>query len=629
MKARSSCSPAGLAQPLGAGKADVQFNLGTTQSYVSSGFATEEHFLINAPSGDALSSAGTITNDATFAVTGPPAAGTNATITNAHAIYIPSATMTTAITNSYGLTVNATTGATNNYAAQFMGGNVGIGSSSPLAALDVNGAIDIKGANGISYPSADSTTNGSITIGAGAQSTGATSAAYENTVIGYNAINGATIGTQSVNNVVIGARAGATATWTTAHDNVIIGHGAANSNTSSANGNVIIGSNGYADLSSGVDNVMIGYATSSSSSGRNYMVGIGANILGGTDSVVIGQAAAHTTFGTDNVIIGFQAGYYINSGSDNIAIGTNTMAGVTGNRITGSFNTAVGSNAGLVLQGASANNTFLGYGVASTTLTTGNGNILIGNSSAVDTPTATTSNFLDIGNAIFATGMTGSSVTSPAGLVGIGTATMASTFEVNGNVSIGYPDTAATSNGLIVIGNVGIGTNNPAYLLQVGSASASGIVFEIQDSGGTCTFQPTSSSLITICSSDARLKDDINDAHEALPQLADMRVRDYTIKASGVRTSGVIAQEMLRTHPDMVHMGPDGFYGVEAPNVWLLVKAIQELKAANDDLVERVSADDDAVKEAKDAAKEAKDALKAANDNIAELRGRLDALEAR
>lgn len=53
------------------------------------------------------------------------------------------------------------------------------------------------------------------------------------------------------------------------------------------------------------------------------------------------------------------------------------------------------------------------------------------------------------------------------------------------------------------------------------------------------------------------------------------------------------------------------------------------MKAANDDLVERVSADDDAVKEAKDAAKEAKDALKAANDNIAELRGRLDALEAR
>ncbi len=178
-------------------------------------------------------------------------------------------------------------------------------------------------------------------------------------------------------------------------------------------------------------------------------------------------------------------------------------------------------------------------------------------------------------------------------------------------------------------GKVGIGTTAPAYLLHVGSASASGIVEELRNSSGNCTFTPSSSSLITICSSDQRLKEDIEDAAAALPQLADMRVRDFTIKASGERKTGVIAQEMIWKHPDMVHMGPEGMYGVEAPNVWLLVKAIQELKAANDDLVERVSADDDAVKEAKDAAREAKDALKAANDNISELRERLDALEAR
>jgi hypothetical protein len=48
----------------------------------------------------------------------------------------------------------------------------------------------------------------------------------------------------------------------------------------------------------------------------------------------------------------------------------------------------------------------------------------------------------------------------------------------------------------------------------------------------------------------------------------------------------------------MVHMGPEGLYGVEALNVWLLVKAIQELKAANDDLVTHISAEDDALKAA-------------------------------
>jgi len=81
-----------------------------------------------------------------------------------------------------------------------------------------------------------------------------------------------------------------------------------------------------------------------------------------------------------------------------------------------------------------------------------------------------------------------------------------------------------------------------------------------------------------------------------------VRVRDFTMKATGEQQTGVIAQEMQRAHPDMVHMGSNGFYTVDSPNPWRLVKAIQELKAANDDLVTRVSADDDA--------------LKAANDNL-------------
>ena len=147
--------------------------------------------------------------------------------------------------------------------------------------------------------------------------------------------------------------------------------------------------------------------------------------------------------------------------------------------------------------------------------------------------------------------------------------------------------------------------------MHVGSASASGIVEELQNSSGNCTFQPSSSTLQVICSSDRRLKEHIDDAVPALPQLADMRVRDYTIKASGERTIGVIAQEMIWKHPDMVHMGPDGFYGVEAPNVWLLVKAIQELNATNDDLTARLSADDDALKSATDSITDLRESFEA------------------
>jgi len=131
-------------------------------------------------------------------------------------------------------------------------------------------------------------------------------------------------------------------------------------------------------------------------------------------------------------------------------------------------------------------------------------------------------------------------------------------------------------------GNVGIGTTGPAYLLHVGSASASGTVAEFQNSSGNCTFTPTTSTWS--CSSDARLKNDIVDTGVALPWIGDMRIRDFTLKATGEHKTGVIAQEMLTNHPDMVHVGKDGFYTVDDPNPWKLVKAIQELKTDNDNL---------------------------------------------
>jgi hypothetical protein len=242
-------------------------------------------------------------------------------------------------------------------------------------------------------------------------------------------------------------------------------------------------------------------------------------------------------------------------------------------------------------------------GGVSTTAAPSNGLIVSG---SVGIGTTSPANALDVNGGMALGSYAGTATTSgnliASGSIGIGTNSPPVRLDVRtgNNTNIDFRNTGSTPQlysvndangayGLLDIdastlalnaisgGNVGIGTTVPAYLLHVGSASASGIVAEFQNSSGNCTFQPSSSALQVICSSDRRLKEDIDDAVPALPQLADMRVRNYTIKASGERTIGVIAQEMIWKHPDMVHMGPDGYYGVEAPNVWLLVKAIQEL----------------------------------------------------
>lgn len=79
----------------------------------------------------------TITDAANFYIAGGIVAGTNALITNNSALMIGGMTGTSSIgagtTNGYGITIYAPTGATNNYCARFLQGNVGFGVSTPSA----------------------------------------------------------------------------------------------------------------------------------------------------------------------------------------------------------------------------------------------------------------------------------------------------------------------------------------------------------------------------------------------------------------------------------------------------------------------------------------------------------------
>ncbi len=127
-------------------------------------------------------------------------------------------------------------------------------------------------------------------------------------------------------------------------------------------------------------------------------------------------------------------------------------------------------------------------------------------------------------------------------------------------------------------------------MLHVGSstANADSAVLRVEDGDGNCYFNPEATDQPWTCSSDIRLKTNIKDAAPALPYLLGIPIKDFTVIASGDNKTGVIAQDLLEKYPELVHMDNDGYYMVDGMNAWKLVKAIQELKAENDALKERV-----------------------------------------
>lgn len=131
---------------------DVYFTLGQTRTHAggagSGNITLQRDFRITG-STHAMASANTITDCAAFSIDGPDSGGTNATLTNSHGIYIPILAVTN-VTNAYGITVNSSTGATNNYAARFIGQIVNGGTTPGIAAGTGAGStptLTIAGAN--------------------------------------------------------------------------------------------------------------------------------------------------------------------------------------------------------------------------------------------------------------------------------------------------------------------------------------------------------------------------------------------------------------------------------------------------------------------------------------------------
>lgn len=233
---------------------------------------------------------------------------------------------------------------------------------------------------------------------------------------------------------------------TTGQNNVAIGFRALQANTSGLMNNAI-GSNALIANTTGSNNTAVGFALVSNTTGGNN-AGIGFQALNGNtvanNNVGIGTSALTTnSTGNNNTAIGYQALFGNTTADDNVAIGINAMlSNTTGAsntaigsasmflNLTGGSNTAIGYRA--LFSITSSNNTGIGYR-AGDNLTSGANNIVIGYD--VDSPTATNSNTLVIGNLLFGTGLDAIGTTLASGNIGIGVITPLAKFHVTNSAA--------------------------------------------------------------------------------------------------------------------------------------------------------------------------------------------------
>jgi hypothetical protein len=184
---------------------------GENQSYafnentltIISGYATQRFALIGQPAITAATSQNISGEADSVNINGAPKAAGSATIANSVALRVsPGSSVTTGVTNAYGLYVDAPTGATNNYAAVLQGGNVGIGTATPTSLLQVNGAIAgiaVNAGSGLLQGTGGFTITGTTSINASGSSNTSIAATSNSGTLslgnasGTTAIGGATI----------------------------------------------------------------------------------------------------------------------------------------------------------------------------------------------------------------------------------------------------------------------------------------------------------------------------------------------------------------------------------------------------------------------------------------------------
>jgi trimeric autotransporter adhesin len=367
--------------------------------------------------------------------------------------------------------------------------NVAIGTSA-LAALNggVNNTavgfnallVNTAGANtafGYRALAANSTSTFNTAVGYNALATN--SIGQWNTALGYNALTGNSTGQ---NNVAIGFNA--LARIANPQQCVAIGAGALGNNT--GNNNTVIGYNAMSGLNTGIDNIALGISSLAANTSGQQNTAVGGETLvqnsTASFSTAIGFNSMRFFNGSQNTAVGYQAGNGINPGS---SIGTNNvfMGYQAGFRNTsGGGNVLIGAFSGDNISSGSSN-IFLGLDAGNQN-TTGSNNIGIG-ANAGNANTTTSSN-INIG---FQAGNNNTGANN----VNIGHQA-GSANTLGGNVNIGYQAGSAetTANKLYISNSATTATTSLIYgdfsgtrilrtnsTFQIGDPAGTGYVFPI------------------------------------------------------------------------------------------------------------------------------------------------------
>jgi hypothetical protein len=301
-------------------------------------------------------------------------------------------------------------------ATRFVGDGSGL---TNLAAANLSETISI---NDLSDASA-STVNGSVFLGSGS---GNNNTGILNTALGYNALAANTSGRY---NTAVGGHAGQAIT--TGVSNTAVGINTLIQATTGNNNTAIGGAAlqfGNPSASTAIGSFAgTGAPTSNQQFGTFIGYGAGDNATTGSANTYTGAYAGNdNTTGALNVGNGYGA---LQWGTPNNSVGVGAYAGLGVNGSTNFKNgTFVGYSSGLAITTGNGN-TFLGYYAGATT-TTGSSNTLIG--ALAYAPTAGTSNWLNIANAISGSATTGGSMTFIGGIKANGIVT-ATYFEGDGS----------------------------------------------------------------------------------------------------------------------------------------------------------------------------------------------------